>query len=150
MSKFIILVLFFTFSQENYIVQTPAKSSFQIVVNKSVKVTTISQKKLSKIYLKKIITWDDGRPILPVELNEEAEVRKKFTKSIFNKRVAAIKAYWQKQIFTGRDVPPPEKLSEDALLQYVENHAGAIGYLSASTSIKKYKVKVLSLQGPAK
>jgi hypothetical protein len=49
---------------------------------------------------------------------------------VLSKSVSSIKAYWQQQIFSGRDVPPPEKQSEAEVLEFVRSNATAIGYVS--------------------
>ena len=44
-----------------------------------------------------------------------------------------MKSYWQKMIFSGRDVPPPEKGSPDEVVAFVRSHGGGIGYVPAGT-----------------
>jgi hypothetical protein len=61
--------------------------------------------------------------------------------------VSSIKAYWQKQIFSGRGVPPEEKQSDEEVLEYVSKNVGAIGYISESTVRDAYDVKVLEIVG---
>jgi len=119
------------------------KFTFKIIVNKSNTIEAIDIEELQKIFLKKQIKWVDGDLILPVDLNETSKSRDEFTEKVHNKRISAIKAYWQKQIFTGRGVPPPEKSSEKEVLEYVEKNEGAIGYVSSDISIKKYNVKTI-------
>jgi hypothetical protein len=60
--------------------------------------------------------------------------------------VASIKAYWQKQIFSGRGVPPEEKKSDEEVLKYVTENPGAVGYIAEATKIDAYNnVKVLTI-----
>ena len=47
--------------------------------------------------------------------------------------VSAVRAYWQQQIFSGRNVPPVERPSDAEVLTFVKEHPNAIGYVSAST-----------------
>ena len=115
--------------------------TFKIIVNKSNSVKSISSNDLKKVFLKKETRWADDTKIYPVDLTESSKTRENFTKEIHEKKVSAIKAYWQKQIFTGRGVPPPEKLSEKEVLEYVEKNEGAIGYISTRKSISKFDVK---------
>ena len=82
----------------------------------------------------------------PVDLNESSKTRENFTKEIHGKKVSAIKAYWQKQIFTGRGVPPPEKSSDKEVLEYVEKNEGAIGYISVRKSISNFDVKNVEVE----
>lgn len=121
------------------------KSTFKIIVNKSNSIKSIGMDELQKIFLKKHTKWKSGEIINPVDLNESSKIREDFTDIVHNKRVSAIKAYWQKQIFTGRGVPPPEKPTEKEVLEYIEKNEGAIGYVSSKKSITKYDVKVISI-----
>lgn len=120
--------------------------SFKIIVNEVNSVKSISADYLKKIFLKKETKWQDDSKIYPVDLNETSNIRENFTEKIHGKRVSAIKAYWQKQIFTGRGVPPPEKSSEKEVLEYVEKNEGAIGYISINKSISKYDVKIIKIE----
>ena len=56
----------------------------------------------------------------------------------------AVRNYWQQRIFTGRGVPPPELASDEAVLAYVREHRGAVGYVSAAAETSS--VKVLELR----
>jgi hypothetical protein len=51
-----------------------------------------------------------------------------------------VKAYWQQLIFSGRDVPPPELESDDAVVAYVLAHRGSIGYVSGMAELKNARV----------
>lgn len=119
--------------------------NFQIVVHRSNKATVLPKNDVAKIFLKKQRTWEDGSQILPVDLEESSRTRDDFSKVILRKKVSSVKAYWQKQIFTGRGVPPPEKLSDEAVLKYIEDHPEAIGYVSPSTSLKGRPVKAVEV-----
>ena len=127
------------------ILKAQNKITYKIIVTVSTPDSSITKKMLSNIFLKKSRKWKNGRKILPVDLDESSMIRKNFSLKIHKKKVSAIKAYWQKQIFTGRGVPPPEKVSDKEILKYVQDHQGAIGYISLSTSIKNFKVKVIKI-----
>ena len=136
----LILILLFClnlYGQEN--------SKFKIIVNKDNPVESITLDELKRIFLKKQTKWENGDKIYPVDLNESSKTREYFTENIHGKRISSIKAYWQKQIFTGRGVPPPEKSSEKEVLEYVEKNEGAIGYIRSTKSTNKYDVKTISI-----
>jgi ABC-type phosphate transport system substrate-binding protein len=67
-----------------------------------------------------------------VDQQEESEVRKQFTREIHGRQVTSVKSYWQQMIFSGRDVPPPEKASDAEVLAFVAANPNAIGYVSAA------------------
>ncbi len=119
--------------------------SFKVIVHTNNPNSKLSKKVIFELFRKRIKKWKNGKKALPVDLVEDSDVRKNFSKEIHGKKVAAIKAYWQKQIFSGRNVPPPEKKTEKEVLEYVHKNEGAIGYIAMSTSIKNFSVKVLKI-----
>jgi len=123
------------------------KRSFKIIVNKSNSTSTLTKKEVSKLFLKKTTRWKElDIKVNPVDLTDDSAVRIKFSNEILGKKVGAVKAYWQKLIFSGRKVPPPEKKSDSDVLKYVQDNPGAIGYVSASAKLRNYEVKTVSVQ----
>ncbi|GAK58844.1 hypothetical protein U27_05819 [Candidatus Vecturithrix granuli] len=120
---------------------------FSIIVHASNPVTQLSKEDVSNMFLKKVKQWkESGEAVLPVDLVEDSPVRSQFSESIHGRKIASIKAYWQKQIFSGRGVPPEERKSENEMLKYVSDNPGAIGYIAASTPIDTYNVKILKIE----
>ncbi|MFN2397581.1 MAG: TonB family protein [Gemmatimonadaceae bacterium] len=108
---------------------------FKIVVHASNPVHALKKEQVSKLFLKKVTEWDGGQTVAAVDLTENSALREHFSKSVIGKPVAAVKAYWQQQIFSGREVPPPEKPSDSQVLAYVRSNPNAIGYVSAATPL---------------
>jgi hypothetical protein len=71
-------------------------------------------------------------------------VRAEFSKSVHGKAVGSVVAFWQQQIFAGRDVPPAEKAGDEAVLAFVRANPGAVGYVSPAANTAG--VKVLEVQ----
>ena len=117
---------------------------FKIVVNQSNSSETISKQQLEKIFLKQTGAWSDGRPVIPVDQTASSSTRQGFSKAIFGREVNSIKSHWQRQIFSGRGVPPPEKGSDEEIIAFVRVNSGAIGYVSPATDIGA-GVKVLEI-----
>lgn len=113
---------------------------YKIIINDDNPISSITIDKLDKIFLKKVTKWNDGSKINPVNLTAESTVREKFTQTVHDKKISAINAYWQKQIFTGKGVPPVEKKSDQNVIQYIKANPGAIGYVSASANTAGVKV----------
>jgi len=114
--------------------------SFKVVVNSQNPVDSMGRDEVSKLFLKKVGSWANGVTVLPVDQLGTAEVREKFSKDIHGKSVATIKNYWQQQIFSGRNAPPPEKAGDDEVLSYVKSNTGAIGYVSGRADTGELKV----------
>lgn len=109
--------------------------TFQVVINGANPTTEMTASKVAKMFLKKDKRWDHGVRALPVDLEARHPVRKAFTKSVHRKTVTAIQSLWQRYIFSGRDVPPDQKASEQEVLAFVRSNPGAIGYVAAETSL---------------
>lgn len=112
-----------------------AAEPFQMVVHASNPVSELSAQEVSRMFLKKVVRWQDGTRVLPVDLEERSAVREGFSQRVHGKDTAAIKAFWQRMIFSGREVPPPEMKSAREVLDYVRQHKGAVGYVPAGTSL---------------
>jgi len=132
------LLIIFTFFSSQLLAQ-----GFKIIVNKESSATALTTTQISNIFLKKT-TKLDGSNALPVDQLLESSVRMAFSEAIHGQSPAFIKRYWQKQIFSGRAVPPPEKVSDREVLEYVQTNLGGIGYVSESMQLND-EVKVLRI-----
>jgi ABC-type phosphate transport system substrate-binding protein len=123
---------------------TPAQD-FAVIVNVANPISTLSKDEVAKLFLKKTVSWKSGQSASPVELPPTAKVRESFARVVLNKSVAQVRTYWQQQIFSGRDVPPPEKMTEDEVIAFVRANPNAIGYVSRTTNVGR-GVKVVALE----
>ena len=117
---------------------------FTVIVNAANPVVSLPRDDVAKLFLKKTVAWKSGQPVAPVELPAAAKARQAFAQVVMNKSIAQVKSYWQQQIFSGRDVPPPEKQSENDVVAFVRSNPGAIGYVSKGVDIGR-GVKALSV-----
>lgn len=111
------------------------EGSFLVVVHASNLTPTLTQSQLSSIFLKKMSRWPGGERALPVDLLESSPIRETFSQVVHGKSTAAIKAYWQRMIFSGREAPPPEEPADREVLVYVSKNPGAIGYVASGTRL---------------
>jgi ABC-type phosphate transport system substrate-binding protein len=119
-------------------------ASFKVVVNNGVNVSSMTKKDISDLFMKRVPKWSNGTPVVPVDQSDRSAVREEFSKLIHGKPTAAVKSYWQQQIFSGRDVPPVEKASDSEVLAMVRSNPGAVGYVDAGADTSG--VKVLNVQ----
>ncbi len=120
---------------------------FKIIVNASNPHESMTEKNLSKLFLKKIKKWPKFKlKVLPVDYQEESPIRQYFSKIILGRDVAFIKTYWEKQIFSGRAKPPQQFSSDPDMMEYVAQSPGAIGYVSAETEITNNNLKVIKVK----
>ena len=106
-----------------------------VIVNDAVPVTALTVDELGHVFQKDRVRWANGLTLEPVDLAEGTHARDRFSRLVFAKTTAQVKAWWQAQIFSGKTVPPVELPSESQVVEYVKLHAGAIAYVSANTAL---------------
>ncbi len=121
-----------------------ADDGFLVIVNTAHSGPSVSREELSRIFLKKTGQWRDGSRAVPVDLVDSSPVRARFSQAVHGKDTSAIKAYWQKQIFSGRGVPPAELGSAAEVVAFVRSNRGAVGYVAAGTALGN-SVKAITL-----
>ena len=87
-----------------------------------------SAAELALIYQRKRVYWPDGRRIEPVNLPLLHPLRRAFSLAILKLEPAALDDYWNEQYFHGVR-PPYVVASAAAVLRFVAQTPGAIGYL---------------------
>ena len=117
---------------------------FKVIVHADNPTTSVERSKLSKMFLKKSKRWDDGESVKPIDQDEKSEVRERFTRTVHKKSISAIKSYWQRMIFSGRDVPPQEVATDAEVIEFVAAERGAVGYVSSGAELGS-GVKVLEV-----
>jgi ABC-type phosphate transport system substrate-binding protein len=108
---------------------------FRVIVHSSNGVGSVERDFAADIFLKKVTRWPGGETVKPVDLRSDNPVRRRFSDSVLKRSVGAVRSYWQQRIFSGRDVPPPELESDEAVVAYVARNAGAVGYVSGGTKL---------------
>ncbi len=113
---------------------------FRVIAHPTRPETKVSREFLADAFLKNLTRWPKDEAIRPVDQRADSGVRRRFSESVLKRSVQAVKTYWQQRIFSGRGVPPPELDSDEAIVRYVENNQGALGYISGSSAPGRTKV----------
>ena len=108
---------------------------FQVVVNAANPISEISKSDASKIFQKKSKKFGNGQGASPVDLPANSPVREQFSQGVHGRSASAISSYWQQQIFSGRGVPPEEKGSDSAVLDFVRSNPDGIGYVAGDAPL---------------
>jgi ABC-type phosphate transport system substrate-binding protein len=123
-----------------------AEPGFRVIVNARNNATALDNKTIADMFLKKRTQWGNETVIMPVDLKRDSAVRKQFSEQVIGRSIAAVRTYWNRLVFSGRGVPPPELGSDDEIVKYVAKHPGAIGYVSAAVNLKDASVKILEVR----
>jgi hypothetical protein len=118
--------------------------AYHLIVHPSNPAREIDRSFVAQAFLKKVIHWPSGVPIQPIDMDQRAPVRRRWSDEVLNRSVEAVKSYWQQMIFSGRGLPPPEVTTDEQVIDFVLHRAGAIGYVSADANL--HGARVLSLR----
>ena len=113
----------------------PPPPPYRVIVNPKNPATALDRTFLQDAFLKKTRHWPDERVIQPVDLATTSPARSSFSEDVLRRSVAAVRAYWQQRIFSGRDVPPPELASDERVVEYVLTHEAAVAYVSGTAPL---------------
>jgi ABC-type phosphate transport system substrate-binding protein len=123
--------------------ETPAP--FVVIVNSGNPVASASRATISGMFLKRVGKWQGGIRSQPVDLVESSKTREAFSQRLLGRRTSEVEQQWQSAIFSGDGIPPPKKATEAEVVAFVAQHAGGIGYVSATTPLTP-RVKILSIE----
>ena len=110
-----------------------------IIANTNAPVASLSQDELASIYLLKTTVWRGGGNIVPVNREAASSARTLFSDTVLRQPSNALAAYWNQMHFKGK-APPLVQESDQAVLAFVQNVPGAIGYINAAAPHQNVKV----------
>lgn len=113
---------------------------FRVIVNPQNPVAALSGAELSRLFLKKSVTWPGGASVAPVDQERTSAVRRAFSQRVHHKDADAVVAHWQTMVFSGRETPPPVKATDASVVEFVKANPGAIGYVSEAADVSGVKV----------
>jgi ABC-type phosphate transport system substrate-binding protein len=120
------------------------RDDFQVIVNAS-PATEVERAEVARFFLRQSLKWSDGQSVLPVDQSSRSAVRDAFSRLVLKQPLPAVDTYWQRQIASGRALPPPVKTSDAEVLAYVAATPGAIGYVVGGLNLTP-GVKLLRLK----
>ncbi|MBX2859325.1 MAG: phosphate ABC transporter substrate-binding protein [Cellvibrionaceae bacterium] len=101
---------------------------------------SLSTQAVKNIYLGRQKSFSGGGHAIAINQKMTAEIRKNFEETILGKSPAQVKAYWSKQLFTGKGVPPQEVDSDKEVIGLVAQNPSTIGYIDSSLVDSSVKV----------
>jgi ABC-type phosphate transport system substrate-binding protein len=116
---------------------------FRLIVHPSNPLKSAERAFVANAFLKKVTRWSEGEVIRAVDLRPDNPVRRRFTEGVLKRSVSAVRSYWQQRIFSGRDLPPPELDSDDAVVAFVAKYPAAVGYVSSAANLSGVRELVI-------
>lgn len=93
---------------------------------------------LLMIYLRQRLYWTDGKPIHPVNLTVDNRLRQVFSSKVIGMAPEDLSDFWSKAYFDGI-MPPYTVKSHEAMIRYIEQTPGSIGYIDACSLDNRVK-----------
>ena len=109
--------------------------AYVVVVNAANPVSSLNKDKANAVFMKRVTRWDNGAPVVPVNLDRSSSTREAFTRAVHGRTVNAVESYWQQQIFAGKEAPPTTRGSDAEVVAFVRANPGAVGYVSSAAAV---------------
>ncbi len=123
----------------------PAAAELVVVVNPKNPVASMTADQVAQVFLGRSSSFPSGGNATPVDQKEGTPIRDEFYTKVADKNPGQVKAYWAKQMFSGKGSPPREAASSADVKRAVAADAGAIGYVEKSAVDSSVKA-VLTVQ----
>lgn len=121
------------------ILSSSALAEISVIVNPG-NGSTITTQDIPRMFLGKLKRFTNGQAVVALNNKASGGVQANFDKQVLKKSPAQIKAYWSKQLFTGKGKPPKTLGSDQEVLQFVASTPNAIGYVNAANVNDSVKV----------
>ena len=103
---------------------------------------SVKKEDLTLIFKRKKLFWGEGAKIQPVNLPASNPLRRAFSQAVLGATPDELEKYWNGMYFQG--VSPPFVLgSEEAVLRFVAETPGAVGYVSFCSADSRVAVALV-------
>jgi ABC-type phosphate transport system substrate-binding protein len=107
----------------------PALADVVVVVSAKSTATALTADQASDIFLGRATTLPGAGAVAPVDQAEGSAARDAFYQKATGKNAAQVKAFWSKQIFSGKGTPPKDAGSDAGVKTMVAANPNLIGYI---------------------
>jgi hypothetical protein len=115
-----------------------------VIVNKSNPTAAMNKDDVKTHYLKKQAGWSNGEKLRPID-TESSDVRTAFIKTLLGMGTEDLERYWLELRYQKAEAPPKRVDGDAAVIKFVANFKGGIGFVDASSfkGEARDKVKVV-------
>jgi ABC-type phosphate transport system substrate-binding protein len=111
-----------------------------VVTSAKAGIADLNKQQVSDLFLGKSSTFPDGKQAVPLEQVDGAAAREEFHGKVTGKTGAQLKAFWSKQVFSGKGTPPKELPGSADVKKLVADNPNMIGYVDKSAVDGSLKV----------
>lgn len=115
----------------SFVLSAMAEGGVVVIGSPGIDVPSLSEKTVRNLYLGKTVQLDNGTRVEVIDLPAGNPVREEFYEKVIGKDTTQVKAYWAKRIFTGKGSPPDTRMDERAVIRWVSEGPGRIGYIDS-------------------
>jgi ABC-type phosphate transport system substrate-binding protein len=106
-----------------------AQAEFVVIVNPKNPAASMSADQVAQVFLGRTASFPGGGTALPLDHKEGSPLRDEFYGKVTDKNPGQVKAYWAKQMFSGKGQPPREMGTSADVKRAVAADPTAIGYI---------------------
>jgi TonB family protein len=118
----------------------------KVIANGSVKADMISASEVKSVFLEESNSLGDGTHVEPV-LEKDGPVHEAFLHEYLAGTDNDLQSYYRALVFSGRGSMPKQLGSDAEMVAYVARTKGAIGYVSAETTVEDVKTLTIVPEG---
>jgi ABC-type phosphate transport system substrate-binding protein len=119
---------------------TSAWAEAVVVVSAKSGASALTVDQASDIFLGKSNSLPGGGQAVPIDQSDGTGARDEFYQKATGKNSAQVKAYWSKQIFSGKGQPPKEAGDNASVKTLLSSNPNMIGYIDKSAVDATVKV----------
>lgn len=121
---------------------TPLSALAEVAVVVSAKsgVNALTPDQAADIFLGRANSFPGGENAVPLDQAESSAVRDEFYSKATGKTAAQLKAFWSKQIFSGKGRPPKEVADSASVKQLIASNPNMVGYIDKGAVDASVKV----------
>jgi ABC-type phosphate transport system substrate-binding protein len=122
-----------------------AEPAVQVILSSDHSEVQVDRKLLLSVYIGRITTWPDGKPIRVFTLADDNPVHVQFTRQMLGTYPYVLRNAWNKLVYTGTGFAPTTVANEQEMRRRVSETPGAIGYVGtniAGSANEFFKVSV--------
>ena len=110
-----------------------------VIAHKEVPADEISHTELYDFYTGDIQKWNNGKPVIVLDLKPKSELKDQFYE-FMGTTTSRIKSIWLKKMLAGEKDPPQAMETELEMLKKVASTPGSIGFVAEEKVTDKVKV----------
>jgi len=120
-----------------------AHAALAIIAHPDNSLVGITNEQAKNIYLGKVRTFPNGKPVQALDHSQGSAERDKFNHDILHMTESKRKSYWARLKFTGKAKPPEIMDGDEKVRDWVAIHPDALGYINGDAVTEQVKVLLI-------